>query len=57
MIDAEVRALLSMQDSQDYGVFRQLLKDDRVEVRQSAILSCSLAKQDICAGLHDRLFV
>ena len=45
VIDAEVRALLSMQDSQDYGVFHQLLKDDRVEVRQSAILSCSLSKQ------------
>ena len=45
VIDAEVRALLSLQDSQDCGAFRQLLNDDRVEVRQSAILSCSLAMQ------------
>ena len=50
VIDAEVRALLSLEDSLDCGVVRQLLNDDRVEVRQSAILSCSLAKQKSVQG-------
>ena len=51
VIDAEVRALLAMGDSQDCGVFRRLLRDDRIEVRESAILSCSLGKQNAAQGV------
>ena len=50
VIEAEVRALLSMEDSQDCAVFRRLLNDDRVEVRESAILSCARAKQNPAQG-------
>ena len=50
VIEAEVRALLSMDDSQDCAVFRRLLNDHRVEVRESAIRSCSLANRKSAQG-------
>ena len=54
VIEADVRALLSMEDSQDCAVFRRLLHDERVEVRETAILSCSLANQKSAQGFMVR---
>ena len=54
VIDALVRTLFSLEESPDCRVLRRLLEDDRVDVRQSALLSCSWEKQASAKGFMIR---
>ena len=51
VIEAHVKALLALDDQNTLGIFRDLLKHERAEVRQPAILFCSPASLTSMQGI------